>query len=124
MKRIVFMSAAFLPVIAWAQSGDNYRCTFNNLVRRVEIIYETGVAVPCEVHYYKDDEAPGQRQVLWQASNESGYCESRTRDFVARLQDMGWSCAAAAAGGAAPAGPTGREAADDTDVLEAAEPPD
>ena len=113
MKRTAFVLASFIlpATFAAAQSENNYRCTYNDLVRRVEIVYETGVAVPCEVHYYKDSEAPGERQVLWQAFNESGYCESQTRDFVARLESMGWACAAAA--GAPPQ--------DDTDVLEAAE---
>lgn len=116
MKRAALVLASFvLPVtFALAQSNDNYRCTYNDLVRRVEIVYETGVAVPCEVHYYKDSEAPGERQVLWQAFNESGYCESQTRDFLTRLESMGWACDAAAG--------TPREAPqDDTDVLEAAE---
>jgi hypothetical protein len=58
----------------------------------VEIIYETGVAVPCEVHYHKDTEAPGERQVLWSAYNESGYCERKTREFIAQLEGWGWEC--------------------------------
>ena len=115
---LVLSSAALLPLLASAQSSDDYRCTFDGMVRRVQIVYETGVAVPCEVHYYKDTEAPGEREVLWQAFNESGYCESQTRDFVAQLEGWGWQCEAGEGNAA------GREAADDTDVLGAAEAAD
>lgn len=107
-KTLVLLLAAGLPVVALSQPETNYRCTQGGLVRRVEIVYETGVAVPCEVHYFKDTEAPGEREVLWNARNESGYCESRTREFVARLESLGWQCTAQAAR---------EEGADDTAVL-------
>lgn len=110
----VFSLAAWLPALAVAQGDASYRCTNGDLVRRLEIFYETGVAVPCEVHYFKDDEPPAQREVLWRALNESGYCESQTRAFVAQLEGWGWRCAQAQAAGATPAA-----ASDDTDVLEA-----
>lgn len=86
--------ALILPASALAQDASSYRCTFGDNVRRVEIVSEPGVSVPCEVHYYKDTEAPGEKQVLWSAQNEDGYCEARTRDFVAQLTEWGWSCQA------------------------------
>jgi hypothetical protein len=73
-------------------AADNYRCTNGDLVRRVEILYEPGRAVPCEVQYYKDTEAPGSSQILWRAQNESGYCESKTAAFIEQLESQGWSC--------------------------------
>lgn len=105
--------AAFLPVLASAQGADHYRCVNGDLVRRIEIIYETGAAVPCEVHYYKDTEAPGEREVLWTAANESGYCEGRTQELVEQLRGWGWTCSAA----------TAAPVADDTEALSAGEPP-
>jgi hypothetical protein len=75
-----------------AQNPQNYRCTMGDLTRRVEIVSEPGIVVPCEVHYFRDDEAPGEQQVLWRALNEAGYCESKAREFVARLGEAGWSC--------------------------------
>jgi hypothetical protein len=65
------------------------------------------------VHYYKDTEAPGERQVLWRALKEEGYCEEKTQEFIRQLASWGWSCgqAAAAEEAAAP------EEADDTEVL-------
>ncbi|MEE9136750.1 MAG: hypothetical protein V3U00_08550 [Gammaproteobacteria bacterium] len=91
-KLLVVILAAMIPSLSLGQGTQNYQCTDGELIRRVEIIYETGVAVPCEVHYHKDTEAPGERQVLWSAYNESGYCERKTREFIAQLEGWGWEC--------------------------------
>jgi hypothetical protein len=91
-KLLVVILAAMIPSLSLGQGTQNYQCTNGELIRRVEIIYETGVAVPCEVHYHKDTEAPGERQVLWSAYNESGYCERKTREFIAQLEGWGWEC--------------------------------
>lgn len=91
-KLLVVILAAMIPSLSLGQGTQNYQCTDGELIRRVEIIYETGVAVPCEVHYHKDTEAPGGRQVLWSAYNESGYCERKTREFIAQLEGWGWEC--------------------------------
>jgi hypothetical protein len=74
---LLVVSAAMLPFASLAQDQNNYQCSHGELNRRVEIIYETGVTVPCEVHYYKDTEAPGERQVLWRALQQEGYCATR-----------------------------------------------
>ena len=126
MHRIVVSLITFVPVLAFAQNENDYRCTLDGKVRRVEIVYETGVAVPCEVHYYKETEAPGERQVLWNARNESGYCETRTRDFVAQLESWGWACTGAASREATEevVEDAVEETIDDTDVLGAAETDD
>lgn len=79
-----------------ATAADAYRCNNGNLERRVEVVYETGGVLPCEVHYYKDSEAPGSREVLWTANNEAGYCEARAAEFIERLRGFGWDCVAAA----------------------------
>ncbi len=91
-KFLAVLLAAMLPSLSFGQSPDAYQCSYGDLQRRVEILYETGVAVPCEVHYYKDTEAPGEMQVLWRAQNESGYCERKTQEFIATLQEWGWNC--------------------------------
>ena len=89
---LTVMLAALLPGLTFAQDTQKYQCTHGELQRRVEILYETGLTVPCEVHYYKDTEAPGELQVLWRAINQSGYCESKMREFIAKLGELGWSC--------------------------------
>lgn len=91
-KLLVVILAAMIPSLSLGQGTQNYQCANGELIRRVEIIYETGVAVPCEVHYHKDTEAPGERQVLWSAYIESGYCERKTREFIAQLEGWGWEC--------------------------------
>lgn len=108
----------FLPAIGAAQDTADYRCTLGDMVRRVEIFYEPGRAVPCEVHYYKDTEAPGERQVLWRALNEAGFCEARVAEFVQKLETSGWDCAKAPPG-AAPEAAEPEE--DDTAELSPAE---
>ena len=110
-KSPLFVVFLFLPYLSFAQDSNNYQCLMNDLTRRVEVFYETGVSVPCEVHYYKDTEAPGDRQVLWRAMNQEGYCESQAAAFVEKLEGMGWSCDVAQAS----------DDADDTDALAPAE---
>jgi len=107
----IFLLATGLPVLGAAQTGQNYRCTNGDQVRRVEIVYVTGEAVPCEVHYFKDTEAPGAREIPWNAQSQAGYCEARAGELVANLRGGGWTCTATAT-----AGP---EVRDDTDALSA-----
>jgi hypothetical protein len=109
LRTTIFLSFGLVSA-ALAQGGMNYQCSLGGDIRRVEIMYETGVAVPCEVHYLKVTEAPGTREVLWSAQNESGYCEARSEEFVARLESLGWACSAQAS----------NVSEDDTAVLESA----
>lgn len=108
-----------LSISATAIAADNYRCTLNGLERRVEIVYEPGRAVPCEVLYFKDTEAPGEQQVLWRAQNESGYCESKTEAFIAELRSQGWDCTSSAA---EPAEPIPEEPEEPVEPVEPMEP--
>ncbi|WP_052692053.1 hypothetical protein [Teredinibacter purpureus] len=72
---------------------DQYNCSLQGLVRRVEISYaDEGTKVPCDVNYYKDSEAPEEMSTLWSAQNLEGYCEQKAEEFVAKLQSWGWSC--------------------------------
>ena len=117
---LLLSAALALPFVASAQDDHSYRCTLGDNVRRLQIFYETGVAVPCEVQYFKDTEAPGGRQVLWRALHESGYCEARAQEFVAKLGQLGWQCQ----GGRTMPGAEGTDGAavDDTEVLGAPSP--
>lgn len=125
--RLFAVFFSILPIAAIAQEAPNYSCMNGGLERRVVVIYETGVTVPCEVHYFKDVEAPGNSQVLWRALNEEGYCEAKASEFVARLEGWGWACSAATAPQASPAeatpGDEPDQAPDDTDALAPSEDP-
>lgn len=92
IKYMAMLLAAVLPGFAWAQGAETFQCSYGDLQRRIEILHETESSVPCEVHYYKDTEAPGERQVLWSATNRAGYCEQKTEEFVAQLRGWGWDC--------------------------------
>lgn len=91
-KYAIALLVASVPCLAIAQESGSYQCSFGDLQRRLEILTEPGVTVPCEVHYYKDTEAPGEKQVLWSAGSQEGYCESKTEEFVAKLEGWGWDC--------------------------------
>lgn len=92
---IVFV-AAIMPCTTFAQDHDSYVCSNGDLQRRVVIVRETDLAVPCEVYYFKDTEAPGESQVLWRAMSEEGYCEGQARAFIEQLASWGWNCNAGA----------------------------
>ena len=111
MKKLVVVVAAMLtPLAGIAQESSGYLCTNGIQQRRVEVARDPGVTVPCEVHYYKDTEAPGERQVLWRAMREEGYCEAQVEAFVEKLASWGWECV-----------PGDAATTDDTADLEAAE---
>jgi len=125
-KTMIFLLATAIPCAAFGQGTTSYQCTNGDLTRRVEILTDPGVTVPCEVHYHKDTEAPGERQVLWSATAEIGYCERKTEEFVAKLRGWGWECGQASATPAAEAeaddSADAAPATDDVDDTEALMP--
>ena len=116
-KYLLVVVPVLLSPAAIAQDASRYQCSLDEITRRVEIFSEPGVTVPCEVHYYKDTEMPGERQVLWRAMNEEGFCEARVTEFIEKLRDMGWTCWDAGA----PAAQSESADADDTEALAPAE---
>jgi hypothetical protein len=121
MRHTTLISFFFLalPGLALAQGAET-QCTYGDMVRRVVIMTEPGVSVPCEVHYFKDTEAPGEDQVLWSASQQAGYCEEKAAGLVAKLEGWGWNCGATDP--AAPAAPA--EPAESSEPAEAPEEPE
>ena len=93
MRYTILTSVLFLtiPAVALAQAAET-QCTNGDMVRRIVIMTEPGVSVPCEVHYFKDTEAPGEGRVLWRASQQAGYCEEKAAGLVAMLEGSGWDC--------------------------------
>ena len=47
--------------------------------------------MPCEVLYDKRGEGGGL-STLWRAQNEAGYCEAKAAEFVAKLENLGYTC--------------------------------
>ncbi|XOV84840.1 MAG: hypothetical protein ACFHXK_06890 [bacterium] len=87
--RIIWLSFVFLTSNA---ALAETQCTNDGLLRSVSVIYPVqGQPLPCEVRY--DKPAENQSMTLWRAENQAGFCEAQAQRFVARLQDLGWSCA-------------------------------
>jgi hypothetical protein len=103
---VLAVAISGLPLMAVAQDVASYRSFDGDVVRRVEVAYLTGDAVPCEVRDFKDTKAPGRAETTWRADNETGYCEEGAEARVERLRGFGWICVAAQA-----------PLADDTDTL-------
>ncbi|MGI9220783.1 MAG: hypothetical protein ACR2QS_07090 [Woeseiaceae bacterium] len=94
-NKILLVSLALLsPGLVFAQANTSYQCTYDGMQRRIEILTEPGVSVPCQVQYHKDTEMPGEVQTLWTADSDAAYCDSKASEFVAKLEGWGWSCAA------------------------------
>lgn len=91
-RRCLALFGWLLPVSLCAQNPSDFECSFGDLDRRLVIVSEPGVSVPCEVHYYKEDEQPDGHQVLWRATNEAGYCERQADQFKQKLIEWGWTC--------------------------------
>ena len=118
-QSLIPLLLTIIPGVVLAQ-GASTQCTYGDLERRIVIMSEPGVSVPCEVHYYKDTEAPGEDQVLWSASQQAGYCEEKAGEFITKLEGWGWNCGAGEEA-AAPAAPA--EPAEPAEAPEAPEEP-
>ena len=113
-KHVIALITAVLLPVATAQAADSYQCSMGDQQRRVEILSEPGSSVPCEVHYYKDVNAPDDKQILWRANNQEGYCESQTEAFIAKLEGWGWDCGQGGQATSAPDADIGDAAAEDS----------
>jgi len=123
---LITLLLTIVPGAVLAQGDATTQCTYGDMTRRVVIMSEPGVSVPCEVHYYKDSEAPGEDQVLWSASQQAGYCEEKAAELVSKLESWGWNCGSgeAPAASAAPEAPQAPEEAEAPETAEAPEAPD
>lgn len=86
---VLFSLALALP--GHADTNHGHVCHRDDAQRLIQVVYLVpGQAVPCEVHYEKD----GEREVLWRANNQEGFCEEQARTFVNQQQEWGWQCEA------------------------------
>ena len=72
------------------EQGQSMHCQLGDAVRVIEVNYPEGGELPCEVQYTKD----GVTAVLWQASNEAGYCQQQAAGFADKLRGYGFECVA------------------------------
>lgn len=87
------LALAFLAVEANAAEKSQYSCSSGGIVRRVIIeVGDLSSGLPCEVVYWKDNEAPGVRRVLWNARSDAAFCQSKAAGLVDKLISSGWLC--------------------------------
>jgi hypothetical protein len=102
----VLATLSFLAVslVAARVMAEEFHCQRGDLVRRIEVqVADDADRLPCEVVYWRDDEAPGQPQALWNAEHQLDYCTDKAREMAERLEDAGWACDAIPIGAAAAA---------------------
>lgn len=79
--------------IAHAAEKSEAICNSGDVVRRVVVeVGDLTTGLPCEVVYWKDNEAPGVRRVLWNARSDSSFCDSKADGLVNKLSTAGWNC--------------------------------
>ncbi len=68
-------------------------CTSGDVIRRVVVeVGDLNSSLPCEVVYWKDNEAPGVRRVLWNARSDAEFCDAKASGLVDKLATAGWNC--------------------------------
>jgi hypothetical protein len=86
--RILALVLLAAPIAVYA---DSWSCRQGNNVREVHVERTTANPVPCRVVYRKLTEGV-EDQVLWNAQFDAGYCDSKARDFISKLESYGWTC--------------------------------
>jgi hypothetical protein len=95
-----------------AARGEEFRCRRDDDVRRIELRFaDDADRLPCEVVYWRDTEAPGQSETLWNAENQIDFCVDKAQVMVERLEGAGWACMENAGEVTATAGAEGSDAA-------------
>lgn len=89
MKRTLLTVLALMPLGAMAAADQRTVCTHDTQERVIELVYPTGDQLPCEVRYTKN----GVTNVIWNAQNETQYCESKAAEFIEKQRGWGWQCA-------------------------------
>jgi len=87
MKKLLLATSLFALIPA-AHAGMKAICSYGPDTRIIEVVYSGEGTVPCEVHYTKNEGT----QVLWSARSESGYCEQKAEEFIAKQRSWGWEC--------------------------------
>jgi hypothetical protein len=85
--------AASTPLAARAATDEAYMCRNGERERRIELQRaDAPNRLPCQVIYWRDANRSDDREPMWEAAHDFGFCIERTRDLVQRLEEAGWSC--------------------------------
>lgn len=82
------LALLFFSTTAAAIDNKTYVCSSDDQQRIIEIQYPGETSVPCQVVYTKD----GESNILWQAMNQTGYCEEQADAFADKQSSWGWQC--------------------------------
>lgn len=75
-----------------AAAGSETVCKNGSMVRRVKVGSDEGQG-SCKVSYVKETEEPSAgEKVLWNAQQQSNYCQEKAQGFVEKLKGLGWAC--------------------------------
>ena len=88
MKRTFVTAALLVPTLTLAADDHRTVCTHGTQERVIEVVYPTGSQLPCEVRYTKN----GSTEVIWNAQNETRYCETKAAEFIEKQRGWGWQC--------------------------------
>jgi hypothetical protein len=84
------ITSTFLLLSGTLSANETYVCLYGNSERTIKVVYATPESkVPCDVVYEKDTGS----QVMWNAQNMEGYCETKAVEFVEKQRGWGWDCA-------------------------------
>lgn len=87
--RCIAIAVMLAPVSALA---NTWSCTHSKLIRTVSIDSEAG-STACQVNYTKETEGVPMK-TLWNAVNDTAYCQEKAEAFIAKLTSWGWNCTA------------------------------
>lgn len=95
MKKITLLAsvacALFASSNALAVNNYEYTCSSRLETRVISVEYEnTDSQTPCQVFYAKN----GTKKMVWQASQQTGYCENKAQAFVDKQIGWGFACGA------------------------------
>ncbi len=79
-----------LSVHAVAMDNKSTICQYADQQRKIDLVYPEKTELPCEVQYTKSS----GMEVLWRATSETGFCESKYQAFVEKQKGWGWRCEA------------------------------
>ena len=90
MLKYLLIVISFYSHLALAIDSKTTLCTFQNIERKIAVVYTQDSLTPCEVQYTKE----ADMQVLWSANAQTGYCEEKAANLVEKLKGWGWQCEA------------------------------
>ena len=85
---------AAILALCWGFHGParaaDYLCHKNAVTYWIKVEYETAEQVlPCSVYRWV---LPRQRERLWRATKDPGFCEAKADEVRQKLEGYGWLC--------------------------------